>query len=84
MLQGNAFLNKYILINCSYSRGLNLVFHNLGAATWNDLSPRVFLVLTSGHFNDSSLLKSRLYRVRYLILIKLQIGWCNSIICLKT
>ena len=31
------------------------VFHKLGAATWNDLSPRVFLVLTNGVSDDSSL-----------------------------
>ena len=57
-----------------------MVFHNLGAAAWNDLSPRVVLVLTSGHFNNSSLLERRLYRVCYLILIKLLI----TLNCLKT
>ena len=32
------------------------LFHNPGAATWNNLSPRVFLVLTSGGINNSLIL----------------------------
>lgn len=72
MLEANAFLhNKYVLIiplkrsqllNAAISEGNG--FHYLGAATWNDLSPRAFLVLTNGGSTNSSLLERRLYRVR--------------------
>ena len=34
----NCFFEKIITSNCSYFRERN-VFHKLGAATWNDLSP---------------------------------------------
>ena len=76
MLQANVFLNKYVLI-ASLKRSYPLialipgsnVIRNLGAATWNDLSPRVFLVLTNDGSTNSSLFERRLYRVRSLILI---------------
>lgn len=42
-------------------------FHKPGAATWNDLSLRIFLFLTNGVSKNSSLHERRLYRVRQTI-----------------
>ena len=77
MLQANAFLKKYLLI-ALLKRSLPLialisesnVFHKLGAATWKDLSPRVFLVLTNGVSDNSSQVISC---PAFFILFKLQI-----------
>ena len=49
------------------------LFHNTGAAVWNDLSPRVFFVFLMGNCNSSSSEERRWYLHLSFNLTKLQI-----------